>query len=94
MQEKRDGLKFQAQLTEWQTKNLAMMFQVAAREDKQARAIVKVVKGMSLPLSDEEEEADIIDDRDYETEVITAGAKVDLESQPSFEALEAALQHI
>jgi hypothetical protein len=84
-QDKREQMKFHAQLVEWQTRNIASMFTVAARDKKQAKSIEKAVKHMTLPLEDEE--ADVIDTRSAE-QIMEQGALVDLESQPSFEALD------
>lgn len=84
-------MKFQAQLVEWQTRTISAMFTVAAREQSQAREISKIVNKMRLPLADEE--ADVIDTRNY-GEVVEDGARVDLENQPAFEALEAAFNTI
>lgn len=89
MQDRRNDYKFQAQLIEWQTKNISAMFTVAARDAKQAKAISKLVKNMKLPLADEEDE--VVDKRDFE-EVVEQGAKIDVESQPSFEALSIAFK--
>lgn len=90
-QEKREQMQFQAAIVEWQTKHIASMFSVAAREDKQVKAIIKAVRKMNLPLNDEE--ADIIDTRTPD-EIVEQGAKIDFSDQPSFEALEGALNNI
>lgn len=84
----RDKAKFQVQLTEWMTKNISAMFVTMAETQKQARNIQKMVEKMKLPLADEE--AELVDNRSFE-EIVEQGARVDLSSQPSFEALEAAL---
>lgn len=84
-------MKFQAQLIEWQTRNIASMFTVAARDKKQAKSIEKAVKNMRIPLGDEE--SDIIDNRSF-ADIVEQGAKIDLSDQPSFEALSIALSGI
>lgn len=90
-QDLRDRAKFQVQLVEWATKTISSMFATLAEDAKHAKAIEKVVKQIKLPLADEQ--ADLIDDRSFE-EIVEQGARVDLSSQPSFEALEVAFQNM
>lgn len=89
-QRKTEAARFTAKVVEWQTVNLAQMMTGLARDPKTASNMEKHVKKMRLPLADE---TDVIDERTIE-EVIEQGAKVDLDAQPSAEALEAALSHM
>lgn len=86
-QDLHERAKFQTQVVEWATKNICSMFITQAESQKQAKQIQRLVEKMKLPLAGEE--ADLVDERSFE-EIVEEGAKVDLSSQPSFEALEAA----
>ena len=61
-----------------------MMMIGLAQDSKQAKQMSKLVQKMKLPLIDELDT--VIDDRSIE-EIHEQGAKIDLESQPGFEAL-------
>lgn len=89
-QRKTDAARFTAKIVEWQTVNLAQMMTGLAKDPKQAKSMEKYVNKMRLPLADE---TDVIDERSIE-EIIEQGAQVDLSTQPSAEALEAALSQM
>lgn len=83
-----DENRFTARVAEWSTKNIATMFVGLAKSPQQAKALSKSVDKMRLPLADEINE--LLDDRTIE-EIHEQGARVNLDSQPSFESLSMAL---
>lgn len=90
-QRKMEEARFHTSVVEWQTKNLAAMFVGLAEDPQQAKQMSKMIDKMHLPLSDEADS--IVDTRSYD-EIHEKGALIDLDSQPSFEALSAAMNHM
>lgn len=90
-QRKTEEARFIARVSEWSTKNISSMFIGLAEDKKQARAMNKMVEKMRFPLADEVNE--LVDDRPIE-EVIEQGALVNLDNQPSFEAIAGALERL
>jgi tRNA(Ile2) C34 agmatinyltransferase TiaS len=73
-------------MVEWQTKHLANMLVGLAQDKEQSKAMAKMVEKMVLPLADE----DRTDTRPIE-QVIEEGALIDIDKQPTFGQLSAAL---
>lgn len=87
-QRKLEEHRFTAKIAEWSTKNISSILVGLSQSDKQAKALAKAVERMKLPMADEINV--LADDRTIE-EIHEQGARVDIESQPSFEALSIAL---
>lgn len=85
-QRKTEETRVTARMIEWQTKHLASMLVGLAQDEKQGKAMAKMAEKISLPLSDE----DRTDRRPIE-QVIEEGALIDLDRQPNFGQLSAAL---